>query len=134
VDLGLANKVALVCGASQGIGYAAAEEFAREGATLAICSREQAAIEAAAKRLAPYGAKVLPIVADLSTTAGIETVVARTTEQYGRVDVLVTNTGGPPDFSGNIPAISAYTKAMAIPIRIETIQMATETGPVRTAM
>ena len=96
MDLGLANKVALVCGASQGIGYAAAEEFAREGATLAICSREQAAIEAAAKRLAPYGAKVLPIVADLSTTAGIETVVARTTEQYGRVDVLVTNTGGPP--------------------------------------
>src|SRR5579862_1680687 len=96
MDLGLKGRVALVCGASKGIGYAAAEEFAREGARLAICSRDPKAIENASKKLAPFAAEVLPIAADLGTAEGIATAVARTLERYAKVDVLVTNTGGPP--------------------------------------
>ncbi|MFI5312403.1 MAG: SDR family oxidoreductase [Gemmatimonadales bacterium] len=96
MDLGLAKRVALVCGASKGIGFAVAEELVREGASLAICARGAKGLEDAARRLAPSGALVLPIVADLATADGISTAVARTLDRYGRVDVLVTNTGGPP--------------------------------------
>ena len=59
MDLGLKGRVALVCGASKGIGFATAELLAREGAKLAICSRDAASIEQAAARLAPTGAEVL---------------------------------------------------------------------------
>jgi 3-oxoacyl-[acyl-carrier protein] reductase len=96
MDLGLKEKVALVCGASKGIGYAVAEDLAHEGASLAICSRDAKALDDAAKRLAGLGARVLPVAADLSTEEGIRTAVARTLERFARVDVLVTNTGGPP--------------------------------------
>ena len=95
MDLGLTDKVALVCGASRGIGFATALELVREGATVAICGRDAASLESAATRLARLGDSVLPIVADLATTDGIATAVARTMERYGRADILVTNTGGP---------------------------------------
>lgn len=96
MDLGIRGKVALVCGASKGIAYATAEEFAKEGVSLAICSRDAQSIGDAAKRLEALGAPVLAIVADLSTTEGIALVVERVTAHYGRVDILVANTGGPP--------------------------------------
>ena len=96
MDLGLKGKVALVCGASRGIAYATAEEFAREGASLAICSRDAASLASAAARLTAMGVPVLSVVADLSTADGITAVVDGVRARYGRVDVLVTNTGGPP--------------------------------------
>jgi 3-oxoacyl-[acyl-carrier protein] reductase len=96
VDLGLRNKVALVCGASKGIGYAVAEDLVREGASVAICARDASGLEAAAKRLALAGAGVLTVAADLSTEEGVKAVVDETLQRFGRVDVLVTNTGGPP--------------------------------------
>jgi phosphoenolpyruvate carboxykinase (ATP) len=58
MDFGIRGKVALVCGASKGIAYATAEEFAKEGAQLAICSRDAAALADAAKRLEAHGADV----------------------------------------------------------------------------
>lgn len=95
MDLGLRGKVVLVCGGSRGIGYAAAEEFAREGALVAICGRDAASLEASRVRLAATGSNVLGVVADLATADGIATTVARVTEWQAQVDVLVTNTGGP---------------------------------------
>ncbi len=95
MDLGINGKVALVCGASKGIAFAAAESFAREGCALAICSRDEAAITAAADKLQAMGVPVLSIVADLATEAGIAHVVSETMARYGRVDILITNTGGP---------------------------------------
>jgi len=95
MDLGLSNRVALVCGASRGIGFAVAEELAREGAQVAICARDKNAVAAAAAKLKPTGARVLEIVADLSTSEGIASAVSAVTGKFGRVDVLVTNTGGP---------------------------------------
>ena len=74
MELGIAGKVALVCGASGGIGFAAAEEFAREGCTLVICSRSERALSNAKQKLEAHGASVTAIVADLSTEAGIAAV------------------------------------------------------------
>lgn len=96
MDFGIRGRVALVCGASKGIAYATAEALAREGCALAICSRDEVAISAAAARLEGLGAPVLWIAADLSTADGIETVVRETHSRYGQVDILIANTGGPP--------------------------------------
>ncbi|MEI6741135.1 MAG: SDR family oxidoreductase [Gemmatimonadaceae bacterium] len=96
MDLGIQGKVALVCGASKGIAYATAEQLAKDGCALAICSRDAAAIGAAATKLEAYGVPVLAMVADLSTTEGLETVTRDTMARYGRVDILIANTGGPP--------------------------------------
>jgi len=95
MDLGLRGKVVLVCGASRGIGFAAAEEFVREGAAVVICGRNAKSLEDAVGRLNPLGAKVDAVVADLSTMEGIRALVSKTLEDRGRVDVLVTNTAGP---------------------------------------
>lgn len=96
MDLGIRGKVALVCGASKGIGYATAEALAQEGVSLAICSRDDASLASAATRLEATGVRVQTIVADLSTAQGIATVINGVNARYGRVDILITNTGGPP--------------------------------------
>jgi 3-oxoacyl-[acyl-carrier protein] reductase len=117
MDLGLKGKVALVCGASQGIGYAAAEEFVREGASVAICSRDSTAIAAATLRLADIGPKVVGFAADLSTDEGIRTAIARVTAEFGRLDILVTNTGGPPVHAPMAPDWATWTRASELLLR-----------------
>jgi 3-oxoacyl-[acyl-carrier protein] reductase len=97
MDLGLKGKRALVAASSHGLGKAAAMELAREGAKLAVCSRDQAAIEEAAKEIhAATGAEVLPIVADVTRMADIEKLVNQATARFHGIDILVTNAGGPP--------------------------------------
>jgi 3-oxoacyl-[acyl-carrier protein] reductase len=96
VDLGLRGKVALVCGGSRGIGFAAAEELVREGAQVTICGRDAASLNAARDRLNGRGTVVRAVPADLGSPEGIAAVVAGISEQHDRVDVLITNTGGPP--------------------------------------
>lgn len=94
MELGLNGKVALVTGASKGIGAAIAHELAREGAAVAICARETAALEATARGLADLGRQVVAVPADLSTAAGIQAVVGATLSALDRVDILVNNVGG----------------------------------------
>lgn len=97
MDLGLEGKVALVAAASRGLGRAIAEEFAREGAKVAMCSREESAIGSAAKDIArTTKADVLPIAADLSTREGCETFVQSARSRFGAPDILIVNAGGPP--------------------------------------
>jgi 3-oxoacyl-[acyl-carrier protein] reductase len=117
MDLGLSNRVALVCGASKGIGYAVAEELAREGAQVAIVSRDENSIAAAAARLTKLGKKVFPIVADLSTSEGTAEAVAKVLEHFGSVDVLVTNTGGPTPGPSLSHDWAAWTKASELLLR-----------------
>lgn len=97
MDLGLKDKVALVTAASKGLGAAVALEFAREGARVAICSRDKGRIEdrAAAIRGAT-GAEMLPIVADVTRAADVERLVTVTADRFGGIDILITNAGGPP--------------------------------------
>jgi 3-oxoacyl-[acyl-carrier protein] reductase len=99
MDLGLRNRVAIVCAASQGLGKASAAAFAREGAHVVICSRDRRRLAAAAAEIrsaAPEGLAVVPVTADLTRPADIRRLVASTVKRFGRVDVLVTNAGGPP--------------------------------------
>ena len=96
MDLGLANKVALVAASSRGLGRAIAEELANEGAVLVLCARGEDVLQQAARELRERGAQVEAIAADLSTEAGLKQVVDAGVARFGRVDVLVTNTGGPP--------------------------------------
>jgi 3-oxoacyl-[acyl-carrier protein] reductase len=117
MDLGIRGKVALVCGASKGIAYAAAEELAREGCTLVICSRDAGAIGAAAQRLEALGAPVLALVADLATPDGLSHVISRVLAAHGRVDILVANTGGPPTGPAMAHDWAAWTAASDLLLR-----------------
>lgn len=97
MDLGIRGKVALVCAASKGLGYASALCLAREGAKVAICSRTQEAIEAAAEAIREEtGAEVLALVADVTVSDDLHRIVEETTAKWGGIDILVPNSGGPP--------------------------------------
>ena len=97
MDLGLKGKVALVAGASQGMGRASALGFAREGAKVAICARGEAALnEAAAAIRKETGGEVLAMVADMAKPEDIKKFVNQSAEHFGRLDVIVNNAGGPP--------------------------------------
>lgn len=98
MDLGLTGKVALVAGASSGLGYATAELLAHEGANVVMCSRDPARIATAAEdiRQRAVDAEVIPVTADVSTAEGCEQFVDTALTRFGRVDILVCNSGGPP--------------------------------------
>jgi 3-oxoacyl-[acyl-carrier protein] reductase len=97
MDLGIKGKVALVAGASQGMGRAAALGFAREGAKVSICARGEAALnEAAAMIRKETGGEVLSMVADMAKVEDIQRFVNKSAEHFGRVDIIVNNAGGPP--------------------------------------
>jgi 3-oxoacyl-[acyl-carrier protein] reductase len=117
VDLGIRGRVALVCGASRGIAYAAAEALAQDGADLAIVSRKRDAVESAAHRLRAMGTRVVPIVADLSTAEGIAHTVEATRTAFGRADILITNTGGPPTGSAIGHEWSTWERASELLLR-----------------
>jgi 3-oxoacyl-[acyl-carrier protein] reductase len=96
VDLGLDGRVALVGASSKGLGKASALALAREGARVTICARTEADLEAAAEEIRrETRAEVLALAADLTNPEDIQRVVAATVERFGRVDVLVENSGGP---------------------------------------
>jgi 3-oxoacyl-[acyl-carrier protein] reductase len=97
MKLGLEGKIALVAAASRGLGRAVAEELAREGAHLVLCARGAEALHETAEFIrAESGVTVIEVVADLSEPAGVARVTERAIAELGRVDVLVTNAGGPP--------------------------------------
>jgi 3-oxoacyl-[acyl-carrier protein] reductase len=94
---GLSGKVAMVGGASRGLGYAVAHALAREGAHVSLAARNTDALTCAASRLGrETGAEVVAVPTDLSAPGDIERWYATTAERFGGVDLLLCNTGGPP--------------------------------------
>jgi 3-oxoacyl-[acyl-carrier protein] reductase len=91
MDLGIEGKVALVTGASKGLGLGVASALAAEGAQVAIASRDDDRIKAAADKI---GAR--PFVHDTAQADSAQALVARVGDELGPVDILVTNSGGPP--------------------------------------
>jgi 3-oxoacyl-[acyl-carrier protein] reductase len=97
MDLGLKGKRALVLAASRGLGYASALGLAREGCHLVICSRDQQRIEAAADVIRrDTGARVKALVADVSSGAEAKRLVDAAVAEYGGLEIVVHNAGGPP--------------------------------------
>ena len=97
MDLGLKNKVALVAAGSRGLGRAVAEELAAEGASLVLCARDSRTLDDTAAAIAKNSnAHVLAVPADVTVTDDIKRVVETGIERFGRIDILVTNAGGPP--------------------------------------
>ena len=98
MDLGLKDRVAIVGGGSKGLGRACADSLAREGTKLAICSRNPEDLATAAQEIrSSTGVDVLAVPGDLSRLEDIQNLVRQTVEHFGRLDVLVANSGGPPE-------------------------------------
>ena len=97
MDLGLEGKVAMVAGASRGLGFAVASILASEGALVSMASRNKEAISSAAKRIKRAGGRSpMGFVADVSNPEAIATWHQATVAKLGAVELLVTNSGGPP--------------------------------------
>jgi 3-oxoacyl-[acyl-carrier protein] reductase len=97
VDLGLKNRNVIVAASSDGIARSAAEKFAAEGANVAMCSRDVKKLNAAAGLIRErYSAKVLAEPLDVTDAAAVEEFVKHVAQEFGGVDVCVTNAGGPP--------------------------------------
>lgn len=92
----LDGRAAIVCAASKGLGRASAAALAARGASVVICARGQAGVEEAAAAIhADTGARVVPVVADVSREADVGRLLETAAAELGGIDILVTNTGGP---------------------------------------
>jgi 3-oxoacyl-[acyl-carrier protein] reductase len=97
MDLGLKNKVALVSGSSSGLGEAVAKSLAAEGASIIICSIDEEGLAKVKHDIIDSGnPNVISVNANLSTRVGVDNVISAAIEKFGKVDILVSNTGGPP--------------------------------------
>jgi 3-oxoacyl-[acyl-carrier protein] reductase len=97
MELTLKGRVALVGGASQGIGHAIAQLLAREGAHVAMVARKEEPLQEAARAIAQdTGAQTFAIPADIRKGADCERITAEALRRFGRIDVLVNNDGAPP--------------------------------------
>lgn len=97
MDLGLKNKVAFVAASSQGLGKAVASELSKEGAKVIINGRKKESLEITKQEIEQQtGGEVLALVGDLSVTSDRKRIIDEALKAYGSVDILVTNTGGPP--------------------------------------
>src|SRR2546427_3215800 len=97
MDLELGGKVAIVGGASKGLGRACAQVLAEEGTSLALCSRSEKDLDTAAQEIRDTTrADVLAFAGDLDRPETIRDLVAATVGRFGRLDILVNNSGGPP--------------------------------------
>jgi 3-oxoacyl-[acyl-carrier protein] reductase len=93
MDLGLYGKVALVTAASEGLGFACAKRLAAEGCLVAICGRNADVLGQAHEKLSRNGKTVLAVPADLTDAHSIVNLVAQVRDHYGRIDILVVNSG-----------------------------------------
>lgn len=120
MDLGIDGKVAFVAAASKGLGRAVAEELAREGASLIICARNAETLNAVAVQISETtGAQALPVVADVSNPEDVARAVQAGIEKFGRIDILVTNAGGPP--AGRFEDVSREMWAAAARLTLDSV-------------
>lgn len=115
MNLGLKDRTALVTGASAGLGYAAALELAREGVDLIINSRSAERISSAAEAIEKStGQKPMAIAVDLSDSDGIAELLTALAKADKQVDILVSNTGGPPSGQFLDQSASAFASARSL--------------------
>jgi 3-oxoacyl-[acyl-carrier protein] reductase len=120
MDLGIKGKTALVCGSSAGLGRAIADALAAEGVNLVINSRSPEKLATVRGEIAQAsGVQVQAVPADLTDPDGVEELVSAAQDAFGTVDILVTNTGGPP--AGAFESHSAEVWSQAIAQNFESV-------------
>lgn len=120
MDLGLRGKVAFVAAGSKGLGRAVAEELAAEGASVAINSRNPETLESACNSIkSATGAEILALPGDVSLPEQVESMVKSAIARFGRIDILVTNAGGPP--SGQFESLGAEAWKSAVDLTLLSV-------------
>src|SRR3989440_10063589 len=129
MDLGLAGRVALVCGSTKGLGRAVAKALAQEGARVAINGRHEDSADHVAHQLSSEAAQpVLPFVADVGDSAQAEGLVERVHHEAGRLDVLFCNAGGPPAAPFTHQPADAFQRAVELNL-LSTVNLARAAVP-----
>jgi len=129
MDLGLKDKVAIVGGASMGIGYGIARQLAADGARVAITARREAGLAKAAETLrSETGAEILPVQADCRRAEDCARVIDTVVRAFGGIDILVNNDGAPP--LGTLVSFDDAAWAKAVEQNLMyVVRMARETVP-----
>jgi NAD(P)-dependent dehydrogenase (short-subunit alcohol dehydrogenase family) len=94
VDLGLRDRVAIVTGASKGIGRQVAVDLGVEGCHVVACGRDETALSECAAAVERGGARAITVAVDMELRASAEQIVQRAVDEFGRIDILVNNAGG----------------------------------------
>jgi 3-oxoacyl-[acyl-carrier protein] reductase len=129
MDLGIKGRVALVCGASSGLGKAVATALAREGAKVAVCARTAEKLEKAAEEIRrATGGEVFAVAADVSVPAQVKDAVAKTVAHFGTIEILVCNAGGPPPGAFVDQPADAWLKAVELNL-LSTVHLCREAVP-----
>ena len=120
MDLGLRGKVALVTAASKGLGRATAEELAAEGASVVICARGNEALQSAREEIASRTkSQIVAVAGDVSIEKDVDRIVDTAIQKFGRVDILVTNAGGPP--SGRFESLKSDMWQSAVDLTLMSV-------------
>jgi 3-oxoacyl-[acyl-carrier protein] reductase len=129
MDLGLAGRVALVCGSTKGIGRGVAKALAQEGARVALNGRHESTVDQAARQLAAEtGQTVSPFVADVGIEAQAAALVTRVHHELGRLDVLFCNASGPPAAAFSQQTAEAFHRAIELNL-LSTVHLARAAVP-----
>jgi len=129
MNLGLTNRVAIVAAASTGLGRAVATELSREGARVAICARTAAALAQTAQEISrETGQEVFHQPVDVTDAAAVAAFVAAVAQRFGRVDICITNSGGPPSKLFKDTNSSDWQSAVNL-LLMSTVSFARETLP-----
>ncbi len=115
MDLGIEGRVALVAASSKGLGRAVAETLAAEGCDLVLCARSEGELEAARVAIADAsGRRVVALPTDVAEEEQVQRLVDLALAEFGKVDILVTNGGGPPPGSFQEHGLDAWRAASAV--------------------
>lgn len=123
MDLGLGGKVALVAAASKGLGRAVAEELFAEGCDVAICARDGDLVAETARQISHGGDReVLPFMADVSLRRDVTSFYEATIARFGKIDIVVTNAGGPPSGKFEEIELGEWERAFRLTL-MSTVEM-----------
>jgi 3-oxoacyl-[acyl-carrier protein] reductase len=120
MNLGLKGRGVIVAASSQGMGLATAEAFAREGAQVAMCARTEKTLQEAANRIRTQsGAEVYAEALDVTDATAVQRFTEQVAKRFGRIDVCVTNAGGPP--AKNFLSLSADEWHKAVDLNLMSV-------------
>lgn len=111
MDYKINGKVAIVGGSSKGLGKACAVSLAKEGVNIVLCARNNDDLQKAKKEIEVYGVEVLPLSVDMSSEEDNKKIVEETIAKFGRIDILVNNSGGPAPGSFDELSMSDFDEA-----------------------